>query len=211
MKKTCLAGITALTVLLVGAPAAVASNATITGNNTVRVTASGSQTNAITVSYASATDTYRVFDATSDLSASGTCTVVDTRNVNCPGAGIRTISVDVGSGNDTITLDRATIPAAIEGNLDGGNGNDLINGGRGLDDISGGSGADTMDGHEGADDLNGNGGTDSLLYTLRGTPVVVTIGSVNANDGNELDVTGGPATPCAGTSRSSPAGSAPTR
>lgn len=191
MKRALLGGAIGFAVAAFAVPPALASNATITGNNTVRVTASGSQTNAITVSYISATDTYRVFDATSDITASGTCVVVDTRNVDCPGAGIRTVSVDVGNGNDTITLDRATIPATIEGNLDGDDGNDLINGGRGLDDISGGSGADSMDGHEGADDLNGNGSTDTLLYTLRSTPVVVTIGSVNANDGNELDQTGG--------------------
>jgi Ca2+-binding RTX toxin-like protein len=190
MQKAWLVGLLGLGAALLAAPSAPASNATISGNNTVRVTASGSQTNTFFISYASGADTYRVFDATSDITASGTCVVVDSRNVNCPGAGIRTISVNAGSGNDTITIDRATVPASIEGDLEGDGGNDLINGGRGLDDISGGPNQDTIDGHEGADDVNGNGSTDTLLYSLRSTPVVVTIGSVNANDGNELDTTG---------------------
>jgi Ca2+-binding RTX toxin-like protein len=190
MKRAFQAGSAALAAALLTASPALASNATITGGNTVRVTASGSQVNAIFVSYAASTNTYAVFDSTSDITASGTCTAVDSHSVTCPDAGIRTVSVDVGNGNDTILLDRASIPASIEGNLDGDDGSDLILGGRGLDDLSGGGGADTLDGHEGADDLHGNGGTDSLLYTTRTTPVVVTVGSVNANDGNELDATG---------------------
>jgi Ca2+-binding RTX toxin-like protein len=173
------------------APSALASTATINNGNTVRVTESGNEPNTITVSYTAATDIYTVTDSSSNLGKSGNaCNQADSRTVNCPGAGVKTISVDTGSGTDLIIIDRATVPASVETSLDGGPGNDVVAGGRGKDDMKGDTGDDQLDGHEGADDINGGNGTDTASYADRTTPVAVTIGSTNGNDGNELDQSG---------------------
>src|SRR5262245_8536900 len=191
MKRVFLAGTIGMAAALVGAPAALASTATINNGNTLRVTANGGESNTITVSYNPASDTYTVIDSSSNLGKSGNqCTQGDSRTVNCPGAGIRTISVDTEGGSDLIILDRQTIPPSIEGNLDGGAGNDVVSGGRGKDDAKGGTGDDLIDANEGADDINGGNGTDTVSYGTRTTPLFVTVGSTNGNDGNEVDQSG---------------------
>jgi Ca2+-binding RTX toxin-like protein len=190
MNRALLAGTIGLAAALLGAPAALASNATITNGNTVRVTASGGEVNGIGVVYSAVTDTYTVGDASSDLTARGPCTAVGTRTVTCPGAGITRISVDVGNRDDAITLDRLTIPLNVRSDLSGSGGRDVINGARGVDDINGGNGRDLVDGHEGADELRGGRGRDTVFYLDRITPLLVTVGHVNGDDGNELDLTG---------------------
>lgn len=190
MKQAWLAGSLGLVTALSVAPAALAaSTATISGGDTVKVT-SGSEGNTISVAYTQATNTYVVADATANVTKAGTCVEVDTHTVSCPGAGINQISVDTGNGTDTISLDPTTIPAGVAGNLDGGSGSDFIVGARGKDDINAGSGNDLINAGEGADDINGGSNTDTLFYVDRTTPLFVTVGSVNGNDGNELDLTG---------------------
>lgn len=188
--KGVLAGAIGITAALFAAPAAVASNATVSGNNTLRVTSSGSERNAIGVAYAAVTDTYTVSDASSSLTASGPCAAAGTGTVTCPGAGITRISVDVANGDDAITLDRLTIPLGVRSDLAGSGGQDAINGARGVDDINGGNNNDLVDGHEGADELRGGRGTDTAFYPDRTTAVSITVGFVNGDDGNELDLTG---------------------
>lgn len=191
MKRASQAGIIGIVAGLFWAPLALASTATINNGDTIRVTGGGSESNTITVSYAAASDIYSVTDSSSNLNKSGSaCNQADSRTVNCPGAGVKTISVDTGSGSDLIIIDRQTVPASIERDLDGGPGNDVLAGGRGKDDMKGDTGDDLLDGHEGADDINGGNGTDTVSYANRTTPVFVTIGSTNGNDGNELDQTG---------------------
>jgi len=186
-----MAGTLAAAMTWLWAPGAFASTATINNGSTLRVAESGNEPNTITVGYTAGSDTYIVTDASSNLTKSGSaCAQADSRTVTCPGGGIKTISVDTGSGSDLIIIDRATVPASIETNLDGGPGNDVVSGGRGKDDMNGGTGDDLLDGHEGADDINGGNGNDTVTYADRTTPLFVTVGSTNGNDGNELDQSG---------------------
>jgi Ca2+-binding RTX toxin-like protein len=191
MKKGLLAGIVALFAMLALASPGAASNATIIGTDTIRVTATANETNRILVTYASGSDIYTVSDSAANITASGLCAAVDTHTVECPGPGITTIDVDVGRANDSAELDRVTIPTAVTGKLVGDSGNDTLLGANGPGDIRGGSGRDLIDGRNGADDIQGGSNTDMLLYPAdRATTLFVTVGSGNNNDGNELDQTG---------------------
>ena len=163
--------------ILIAAPAALASTVTITGGGTVRVAETGNEANQITVSYDAGADVYRVADAAATLTPSGTCVMVDAHHANCPGAGIKTISVAAGDRDDSITLDAATIPSTITENLDGGSANDAVSGAntpgtltggtgndaiRGRGTLSGGGGNDMITGSPAADDLRGSTGRDLL-------------------------------------------------
>ncbi|MGH2983558.1 MAG: hypothetical protein ACRDK5_04785 [Solirubrobacterales bacterium] len=193
MTKALLAGIATLGVALHVVPSALASSATITGTDTIKVTASANEVNRIVVTYASGTDTYTVADSAATITAGGLlCMVaIDSHSVSCPGTGIKTIDVDVGRANDSAELDRQTIPTEVAGKLNGDSGDDILLGSDGADDIKGGSGKDLIDGRDGADDINGGSNTDMVVYPPeRATALFVTIGSANNNDGNELDQTG---------------------
>jgi Ca2+-binding RTX toxin-like protein len=179
-------------VALVAAGPAHASTVTIANGNEVRVAETGNETNQIFVAYSAATDTYLVRDFAANLTPSGACVAINASTASCPGAGIASVEVSTDARADTILLDPLTIPTTVAGELNGGGDEDTLTGHRGKDDINGGSGRDLIDGGEGADDLNGgSGGNDSLLYVTRATPVIVTIGSGNDNDGNELDFSPG--------------------
>jgi Ca2+-binding RTX toxin-like protein len=191
MKTAPLAGVLALCATLLLAPPAIASNATITGTDTIKVTASANEVNRILITHAAGPDTYTIADSAATITASGLCTAIDSHSVTCPGTGITRIDVDAGRANDRVELSRGTIPVAIEGVLKGDSGDDTVLGANGVDDISGGQGRDVIDGRDGADDLNGGSNTDMLLYPAeRATTLFVTVGSGNNNDGNELDQTG---------------------
>src|SRR5262249_28801528 len=75
-------------------------------------------------------------------------------------AGLISLTVDGGAGNDTIT--------GGDGNdtLIGGDGNDVINGGRGNDTAFLGAGDDTFvwNPGDGSDTVEGQGGSDTLLF-----------------------------------------------
>jgi Ca2+-binding RTX toxin-like protein len=177
MKKAGAAALAGLGVMLFAASSATASTVTVAGADTVRVAETGNEANQIRVSYDAGTDVYLVADAASKLTPSGTCVMVDEHSVSCPGAGIKTISVQTGDRDDTIALDAATIPGTITENLDGGSGNDTVtgantpgtlNGGSGDDSVSGrgtlnaGSGNDVLTGSPLADNLRGSSGRDTL-------------------------------------------------
>lgn len=82
------------------------------------------------------------------------------------------VTIDGGSGNDTIDVDPAIIPPyqsthhpldALPGvRVNGGTGNDRITGGRGRDYLNGGSGDDIIDGAGGNDVIYGGDGVDTL-------------------------------------------------
>jgi Ca2+-binding RTX toxin-like protein len=109
--------------------------------------------------------------------------------------------LDGGGGNDTVN--GADSPSTItggsgndqvsgQGTVDGGSGNDNVLGSPLADTIKGGSGRDTVDGGDGPDDIAGGSGTDTLVYpTSRATPVQVTVGSGNFNDGGVEDQANG--------------------
>jgi Ca2+-binding RTX toxin-like protein len=192
-----------LVVGLAASPAAFASTVTITGGNTVRVLESGSEVNRVTVRYDAGMDLYEVGDSAANLTPSGTCAMVTAHSATCPGAGIKTISVDTDAQNDSIAMDLTTIPSTVTGSLDGGPGDDSISG-RGTltgdtgkdqisgsllaDNVRGSSGNDTIDAGDGPDDIQGGSGTDTVVYPAsRTTPVNVTVGTGNYNDGGAED------------------------
>jgi Ca2+-binding RTX toxin-like protein len=190
--------------VLLWAPPALASTATVTGD-TVKVTETGDETNDVRVTYASGTDLYKVTD-TANITPAGTCAAVDAHTVTCPGAGIKTVTVDTDARDDTIALDPPTIPTTVKGNLmggggfdtlsgsngpgtlDGESGNDLVIGGTGADSVKGGGGRDIVNGGDGPDDIAGGNNIDTLVYpSERITPITLTIGSGNRDDGGAED------------------------
>jgi Ca2+-binding RTX toxin-like protein len=180
----------AATALCALAPAALASTTSIQNANRVNVAGSGNERNQITVAYDPGLDLFIVTDATGTTTAGVVCTQVNTTTVTCPGAGIATVRVQSTGGNDTISLSAPNWPATIEGDLDGGSGNDRVTGAGAADTVRGDSGTDILDGGTGADELRGGSSTDVAYYGDRTTRVTVTVGAGNDNDGNELDQTG---------------------
>ena len=95
--------------------------------------------------------------------------VVGTRTI----ASLKSITVQGGRGNDTLTISpNANLPATLSVRLMGGAGNDTITGGTGSDYIDGGDGndkvsagggIDTIIGGAGDDNLDGGGGDDTVL------------------------------------------------
>jgi Ca2+-binding RTX toxin-like protein len=171
------------------APAALASTTSIQNANRVNVAGSGNERNQVSVSYDLGLDLYTVVDATG-TTAGALCTQVNSTTVTCPGAGVATVRVATTGGNDSISLSPLNWPATIEGDLDGGSGNDRVTGATAADTVRGDSGTDILDGGSGADELRGGSNTDVVYYGARSTPVTVTVGAGNDNDGNELDQTG---------------------
>jgi Ca2+-binding RTX toxin-like protein len=171
-------------------PSALASTASIQNTNRVAVSGTGSEQNQIQVSYDSILDLYTVTDAAGVTASGMTCTQVDPQTVTCPGAGITNVRVTSATGNDTIAVAPAGWPATIETDLEGGNGNDRITGAGAMDAVNGGGGTDTVDGGPGADDVRGGSGIDIGSYANRTTPLTITVGAGNDNDGNEVDQTG---------------------
>lgn len=196
-------GILGVVAVLALAPQALASTVTVSGGNTVRVLESGSEINRVAVSYDGGTNLYEVTDSAGNLTPTGTCAAVTAHTATCPGAGIKTISVDTDAMADSISMDLGTIPSTVTGNLDGGpgddsvhghgtligdSGNDTIVGSPFADTVRGGSGRDWIEAGDGSDDIEGGGSTDTLVYPAsRTTPVNVTVGSGNFNDGGIED------------------------
>ncbi len=172
------------------APNAVASTASIQNTNRVNVSAGGNEKNQIQASFDSALDRYTITDAAGVTASGMACTEVDPNTVTCPGAAITNVRVTASGGNDLITIARSGWPATIETDLEGGSGDDRISGAGAMDDVNGGSGRDTLDGGPGADEVRGGSGVDVGAYGDRTTPLIITVGAGNENDGNEVDQTG---------------------
>lgn len=171
------------------ASSALASSVTVSGGNRLAVSAGGNERNDFAVSYVAGADAYLVADP-AGVNANGPCVSLDPDTASCPGAGIGRITVSAGGGSDTALLDRHSIPPSVEGDLNGGSGNDRLTGSAAADSLSGSSGSDLLDGGPGADELRGGRDRDTAVYWDRATPVVVSIGSGEDNDGNELDQSG---------------------
>ena len=88
--------------------------------------------------------------------------------VSCPAAGITTIEVRAGDGDDRVTNGGA-LPVTMFGEdgsdvLGGGPAGEALDGGPGDDTISGGGGDDLLTGGTGADGLDGGEGLDTISY-----------------------------------------------
>jgi Ca2+-binding RTX toxin-like protein len=86
------------------------------------------------------------------------CVAGTKHQVKCAYAGVNSISVDLGSGNDSFTSSLAVTPTTVHG----GPGNDTLTGGFAPESLFGDDGADTIDGGGGDDALDGGAGVDNL-------------------------------------------------
>jgi Ca2+-binding RTX toxin-like protein len=105
--------------------------------------------------------------------------------------------LDGGNGNDNVS--GASGPGTLRGEagndvvsgrgtLEGGTGNDRVTGSPAADNVRGGSGRDIVDGGDGPDDISGGGNVDVLVYPAsRVTPINVSLGAGNGNDGGAED------------------------
>lgn len=186
LNKGLVAAASCLLVALAAAPAALASTVTISGS-TIRVAESGNEANRITVSYEVGANRYAVHDSEANLAARGDCAAADAHTASCPGAGIRTITVDTGARDDSITLDPNTIPTSVSEHLDGGSANDTLTGSAAGGSIRGDHGRDLLNGGNGPDEIDGGRNFDALFYPDRLTPISVTIGFGARNDGGAED------------------------
>ena len=92
------------------------------------------------------------------------------------------IEVQLGGGNDSVTLGATTKAITQQTTLNGSTGADTITGGAGPDLIFGGSGNDSIDGGLGADSISGGLDNDTVSYATRSTGVNVNM-DLLANDG----------------------------
>ena len=122
--------------------------------------------------------------------------------MTCPSAGITALVLEGRDLDDTIALSGVATAAT----LSGGGGDDVLTGGDGVDTLNAGADADRLDGGAGNDTLNGDPGDDALVgglgndtfnggtgtdladFSLRTSPVTVSLDNT-ANDGApaELD------------------------
>ena len=167
--------------------AAMGSAVTVT-NSRINVTTGGNERNDFIVTYLAESQTYFIVDF-SGINANGACTQFGSGTAACPGGNIGGITVNMGAGSDTAVISSGTLPT-VEVTLDGGTGDDRMVGGPAADSLRGEEGNDQLDGGPGADRLDGGQGTDLVLYTDRFTPLTITIGLGDDNDGNEIDQTG---------------------
>ncbi len=92
---------------------------------------------------------------------------INSRECRFPLAGVRSIILLGGKGNDFLTNGAGSIPASIDGGpgddiLCGGLGNDTLIGGPGDDRLYGQAGDDLLNGCQGDDLLDGGDGNDTL-------------------------------------------------
>jgi Ca2+-binding RTX toxin-like protein len=139
----------------------------IDGSANLSVTGSGAD-NDITIGYGARG--YTIDDALGTVEdQGGTCIKAGNGQI-CPApATLGSLVVSAGAGNDSVTIAPsvpASSPAKINGeggndNLQGGNGDDLIDAGAdGLDVLNGGPGNDGLTARSGKDIVNGEGGND---------------------------------------------------
>jgi Ca2+-binding RTX toxin-like protein len=185
MRMPSLAGAVALGIALAIPSGALASTAEKSGTQ-VTVSGAGNETNAITVSHNAATLSYWITDSVR-ITPAAPCTAVSDTFVTCPNAGVLTIVLNGGSGDDTLTLDETTIPPFVQGRQNGDSGRDSLLGGAVPDTQNGGSGEDTLNGRRGGDVMSGGSGRDTVTYAQSAAGVTVTVGFGNGDDGNAND------------------------
>ena len=155
MSRGILSGCAAVAALALGAPAAVAATASVSGN-TLTIVAGGEQNNMRVAEVG--VDRIRVSDATG-MSAGAGCEQVEPTDVVCGDASTTVVDVTLGAGDDAFTADVFFSPGIA---ADGGVGNDNISAGAGVDVLKGGDGNDTLNGGGNGDGLEGGSGDDNL-------------------------------------------------
>ena len=106
---------------------------------------------------------------------------------------VETIAIDAGAGDDKVTGQNGIGPFAVT--VDGGSGNDTLRGTDGNDTLSGGSGNDLLDGNIGRDVMLGGSGDDTLQWdpgdgsdTLDGGAGFDTMAFNGSNIGEEIQL-----------------------
>lgn len=167
---------------------AEAATAVTSSNATITITAAPGRFNNITINQVGTN--FTITDTgDAQFSFSLPC-FLSGAGVACPVAGINRVVVNAGDLQDRITKN-----ANVRGELNGGDGNDVIiggptpgsnvlTGGNGDDTITGGTGADSLTGGPGKDTITGGGGVDLVSYTdyTGGGTVLVQLDGI-ANDG----------------------------
>jgi Ca2+-binding RTX toxin-like protein len=185
MRKYSLAGAVVLAMALALPSGAYASTAEKSGTQ-ITVSGAGNENNAIRVSHSPATLNYVITDSVK-ITPAAPCVAVNDTTVTCPDAGVLTIVLNGGSGDDTLTLDESTIPLTVQGRQNGDQGRDSLIGASTADTQNGGQGEDTLDGRKGGDSMSGGSGRDSVTYAASAAGVTVTVGFGNGDDGNAND------------------------
>ncbi|WP_109509741.1 calcium-binding protein [Nocardioides speluncae] len=180
--------------LLIPAPAQAASGVNVS-NGALNVTAQAGKDNQISIQFNSAAGAFNVIDNGDTVTAGAGCTQVAANNVRCGSAGVGSVVVNAGDGDDVIDA-RTTVRAVVDAgtgvdqvlgsskndvisggpdsdNLTGFDGGDTLNGGDGIDTMNGGNQRDTMDGGAGADTFIGGADSDVASYQSRTVRVVV--------------------------------------
>jgi Ca2+-binding RTX toxin-like protein len=172
-----------LVALLAMPGAASAANADKVAGGVLEITAGGGEVNSMTVALTG--DGYTIADSAGMTDSDPECgpDQSDPNAVDCTTAGVTSLRIVLGDGNDGVTLNLATPVTMI-----GGTGNDTLLGGsgpdtliaenaagdtstgsnvlegRGGDDVmEGGGGGDSMDGGDGNDQVDAGGGNDTVL------------------------------------------------
>ena len=129
------------------------ATASVSGSQLDYLAASG-EVNNVRVSLQSGA--YRVSDLGASVAPGSGCAPVNAQTVTCSAAGIASLRIDVGDGNDAATNATKT-PSVIEG----GDGGDTLLGGDGpsADRVSGEGGNDVIDGNVGPDLVSGGQAT----------------------------------------------------
>ena len=194
----------AMLALLVGAPAAMASTASLRNGTTV-VYAGDAAGDTVTLSrWVSGNNQYYIYTDDGGITAGAGCFPAeinnnDTDHAACPVSGLKRYEILTGGGDDTVRF--GGVPGLSPGDTTGGTadlgaGTDRFTGlgsGSAADGVSGGDGTDTLDGGAGNDGLDG--GTDA--DAVSGGPGNDLVGGgdgadrVAGDEGNDI-VGGGP-------------------
>ncbi|MEX5294629.1 calcium-binding protein [Kocuria sp. CPCC 205268] len=143
------------------APAQAVSTGVAVQNGVLKIAASPGKNNAITVTpyVQGGRAYYRVTDTGDSVVAGNQCRRLSSTTIRCAAAGVSSVRVDTGSGNDTVNLSAVSRPSVVVA----GSGNDVVHGGTARDVVHGQDGNDTLRGRAGHDHLDGGAGTDYLL------------------------------------------------
>lgn len=154
-----LAAAAAITACALVAPAVASAATAGVTNGVLYYSAAPGEANHVTVTVYNYNYVVNDTGATS-LTATAGCTVdpKTTQTVDCPMAGVSSLSVDLGDGNDYFNSFWIFTPVTVHG----GAGDDSITGGGGSDHLYGDAGNDTLHGEGGDDYLEGGPGTDTI-------------------------------------------------
>jgi Ca2+-binding RTX toxin-like protein len=169
LRKTLLLALVAFAALAAPAWAGTVSE----NGSTLYYAAASGEANKVTVSVGSTLITVTEAGLLPVTPGTG-CSAVTGSIATCPVAGISSISIATGDGNDT-----AKVTGSIPTLFSDGTGNDTITGGGGSDWLVAGTGTDSY---------RGGGGYDLVDYSARTNPVTVAIdGLANDGESGELD------------------------